>query len=79
MNIIIPLTFGIVVGYLLRGKIRLNTEILMSASIIILVFLMGMKIGNVKINTGRVAIYSILLATLTIVGSLVFAKITWEG
>ncbi|AEC52202.1 hypothetical protein PNA2_1287 [Pyrococcus sp. NA2] len=78
MNIIIPLILGILIGYLLRGKVKVNTESLMSASVVLLVLLMGMKAGSVEIRAIEVLKSSLVITIMTIAGSLILAKITWR-
>ncbi|AFK22662.1 hypothetical protein [Pyrococcus sp. ST04] len=78
MNFLVPLIFGILIGYILRDRGRLNTEMLMSIAVIVLVFLMGIKAGNVKINAINALLISMVLAMFTIAGSLSLALVLWR-
>ncbi|AAL81100.1 hypothetical protein PFDSM3638_04905 [Pyrococcus furiosus DSM 3638] len=79
MNILIPLLLGIIIGYILRERRKkIDTELLMSVSVLVLIFLMGVRTGNVKIDATKVLLYSIAIMISTIAGSLIFAKIFWR-
>lgn len=74
MNILIPLLLGIIIGYILRERRKkIDTELLMSVSVLVLIFLMGVRTGNVKIDATKVLLYSIAIMISTIAGSLIFA------
>jgi len=79
VNILIPLLLGIIIGYILRERRKkIDTELLMSVSVLVLIFLMGVRTGNVKIDATKVLLYSIAIMISTIAGSLIFAKIFWR-
>ncbi|AEH23720.1 LysO family transporter [Pyrococcus yayanosii] len=75
MNILAPLAVGILLGYLLRGRISLDTEKLMGISIILLVFLMGVEAGNVEVNALNIAGMAAAFALATTAGSLLMAAL----
>ncbi|ASJ16636.1 hypothetical protein A3L04_05915 [Thermococcus chitonophagus] len=78
MNFLIPLILGIILGYLLRNKIKVNTEVLMSASVVALVFLMGIKAGEVEVSATKAVLYSLTLMLFAVVGSIGVAKVLWR-
>ncbi|USS40614.1 LysO family transporter [Thermococcus aggregans] len=73
MNIFIPLLLGIVVGYLLRNRIRASMDKPMSAALLFLIFFMGVEAGRVEIDALRLFASSIVFALFTILGSLFVA------
>ena len=79
MNFMIPLILGIFLGYLLRNKVKVNTEVLMSASVIALVFLMGIKAGEVEVSATKAVLYSFTLMLFAVAGSIGAAKVLWRG
>ncbi|MFA4662299.1 hypothetical protein [Pyrococcus kukulkanii] len=79
MNFLIPLILGIFLGYLLRNKVKVNTEVLMSASVIALVFLMGIKAGEVEVSATKAVLYSLTLMLFAVAGSIGAAKVLWRG
>ncbi|AMM53878.1 hypothetical protein [Pyrococcus kukulkanii] len=79
MNFLIPLILGIILGYLLRNKVKVNTEVLMSASVIALVFLMGIKAGEVEVSATKAVLYSLTLMLFAVAGSIGAAKVLWRG
>ncbi|AHF79831.1 LysO family transporter [Thermococcus paralvinellae] len=73
MNIFIPLLAGVVCGYLFRRRININLDKPMSATLLLLIFFMGVEAGKVEINALNLFIASLTFAVLTILGSLFFA------
>ncbi|MBC7094432.1 LysO family transporter [Thermococcus sp.] len=73
MNIFIPLIVGVLVGYLLRNRLKFNMDRPMSVTLLLLIFFMGVEAGRVEINAFDLLIYSLVFASLTILGSLVVA------
>ncbi|AIF69103.1 hypothetical protein PAP_03415 [Palaeococcus pacificus DY20341] len=74
MNIFIPLIAGVLLGKLiLQKRPEINLDRPMSATLLLLIFFMGVEAGRVEINALNVLILSLLFATLTIGGSLAFA------
>ncbi len=74
MNVFIPLTIGLFVGYLLQRKgRRVNLELPMSIALVLLIFFMGVEAGKVEINAPWLLVSSVVFAALTIAGSLGFA------
>ncbi len=78
MNIFIPLLIGLLVGYIGKGylsKSRRWLDILISLSLLALIFFMGVEAGKVKISASWLFGASVLFAILAILGSLTFATI----
>ncbi|MBO8173718.1 MAG: LysO family transporter [Thermococcus sp.] len=75
MNIFIPLLAGIIFGYLFRRRININLDKPMSATLLLLIFFMGVEAGRVEINAVDIFISSLTFAVLTILGSLFFAVV----
>ena len=73
MNIFIPLVIGAILGYLFKNKIKVDLNRLMSATLLMLVFLMGVEAGKVEINAINLFVASLTFAVLTMLGSLFFA------
>ena len=73
MNIFIPLLLGIVVGYLLRNRIRASMDKPMSAALLFLIFFMGVEAGRVEIDALKLFVSSLIFASFTILGSLFVA------
>jgi len=73
MNIFIPLVIGAILGYLFKNKIKVDLNRLMSATLLMLVFLMGVEAGKVEINAINLFVASFTFAVLTMLGSLFFA------
>lgn len=73
MNIFIPLAIGVILGYLFKNKIQFNLDKPMSATLLLLIFFMGVEAGKVEINAINLFIASLTFAVLTILGSLFFA------
>jgi uncharacterized membrane protein YbjE (DUF340 family) len=74
MNVFTPLLFGVVLGYLFRkaGRkpdISRATEV----AIIIMIFLLGVKTGEVRVSGVWLLASSLLFAVLTMAGSLFLA------
>ncbi|NJE75515.1 hypothetical protein [Thermococcus sp. ES12] len=79
MNIFIPLIAGILIGYIIRRKgRRVNVNLPMSASLILLIFFMGVEAGKVEIDALWLLVSSIVFAALTIVGSVGVAFLAGE-
>ncbi|NJE30706.1 hypothetical protein E3E38_06550 [Thermococcus sp. 18S1] len=76
MNIFIPLIAGILMGYILRRKGRkVNVDAAVSATLLLLIFFMGVEAGKVKIDALWLLSSSVVFAALTIIGSLGIALI----
>lgn len=78
MNIFIPLTLGLLIGYAGRKhslKVKRPLDILTSISLLALIFFMGVEAGKVEISASWLFGASVIFASLTIAGSLVFALI----
>lgn len=73
MNIFIPLVAGIIAGYTLRGKLKYNLDKPMSATLLFLIFFMGVEAGRVEIEVMSLFVTSIIFAFFTILGSLFFS------
>lgn len=73
MNIFIPLIAGIITGYILRGKLKYNLDKPMSATLLFLIFFMGVEAGRVEIKAISLFVTSIIFAFFTILGSLLFS------
>ncbi|WP_297506133.1 hypothetical protein [Thermococcus sp.] len=74
MNIFIPLLLGVVLGYILRsrGK-RPNLEKPTSLALLLMIFFLGVKTGEVNVNGLWLLGTSILFAIFTAGGSLLLA------
>ncbi|ASI98177.1 hypothetical protein [Thermococcus celer] len=80
MNIFVPLIAGILIGYALRrGGRRVNLDVPMSAALLLLIFFMGVKAGEVKVDALWLLVSSVLFAILTIAGSIGMALIVGDG
>ncbi|AJC72087.1 membrane protein [Thermococcus guaymasensis DSM 11113] len=71
MQIFIPLLLGIILGYVLRrlGK-RPNLSGITSAVLLIMIFLLGTKTGEVQVDSFWLLSVSLVFAILTSAGSL---------
>ncbi|ASJ01032.1 hypothetical protein [Thermococcus gorgonarius] len=81
MNILIPLSLGLVLGYALRGKSSfraIRRDVPLSATVLLLVFLMGVETGKVEIDAGWLTVSSAVFAVLTSAGSLLFGFLLWR-
>ncbi|MDV3104325.1 MULTISPECIES: hypothetical protein [Thermococcus] len=81
MNILIPLLIGFAVGRALLASESLRgmkLDSLLSATVLLLVFLMGIEAGKVEIAAGWLALSSILLAALTSAGSVLLGFLAWR-
>jgi uncharacterized membrane protein YbjE (DUF340 family) len=79
MNIFIPLIAGILIGYIIRRKgHRVNLDLPMSASLLLLIFFMGVEAGKVEIDALWLLVSSIVFAAFTIVGSVGVAFLAGE-
>ena len=71
MNIFIPLLAGVLVGYILRARGRkANLDVPMSVALLLMIFFLGVKSGEVEINAGWLLSSSLVFAVLTIAGSI---------
>ncbi|NJF24381.1 hypothetical protein [Thermococcus sp. Bubb.Bath] len=84
MNVLIPLIVGLGLGYLLQ-KVHLTSnigrkalEVVISLSVLLLIFLMGVNFAETGINVGNATLVSVVLAVLTSLGSLILAIILWR-
>ncbi len=80
MNIFIPLILGFALGYFIRKKtvnkkeeIRRKIEVLVSITMAVLIFFMGMKIARVRIDASFVLLSSLILSFLAIIMPLLLA------
>jgi uncharacterized membrane protein YbjE (DUF340 family) len=73
MNIFIPLIVGVVTGYIFREKLKYNLDKPMSATLLFLIFFMGVEAGRVEIKAMSLFVTSIIFAFFTILGSLLFS------
>ncbi|EEB74728.1 hypothetical protein [Thermococcus sp. AM4] len=71
MQVFIPLLAGVLLGYILRrlGK-RPNLSNLTSAVLLLMIFFLGVKTGEVRVNGLWLLSVSLAFAVLTIAGSL---------
>ncbi|WP_297536263.1 hypothetical protein [Thermococcus sp.] len=76
MNIFIPLIAGIVAGYVMRkaGR-RFKIDLPVSASLLAMVFFLGVKTGEVHVSGLWLFGSSLLFAIFTIAGSLLLAGV----
>ncbi len=78
MNIFIPLIIGLLIGYAGRNhspRVKRPLDILISISLLALIFFMGVEAGKVEISASWLFGASVIFALLTIAGSLGFALI----
>jgi hypothetical protein len=76
-ELIIPLVAGIVLGYCLRGAKHVGFGKVTLAAILVLIFSLGFGIGSNNELLGslsKVGLNAVVLASLTIVFSVVFVK-----
>jgi len=74
MNIFIPLIAGAFMGrMILQKRPEIGLDRSMNATLLLLIFFMGVEVGRVEIDALNVLFLSLLFAALTIGGSLVFA------
>jgi len=73
MNILIPLVIGLVMGYVikrryprLKGTIRKNLELLISVTMAIMIFMMGVKLSTVKIDAINILFLSLYFVILSV-------------
>ncbi|WP_297064022.1 hypothetical protein [Thermococcus sp.] len=76
MNVFIPLTLGLLLGYLLRliGK-KPSLEAPVSVALLAMIFFLGVKTGEVQVNGLWLLFASMVFAVLTIAGSLFLAEV----
>jgi hypothetical protein len=78
-NLIVPLIAGILLGYVLRNKKRVNLSQVTFGTIIVLIFSLGFSIGSsneLLSAMPRVGLNAVVILTLTILFSVVFVKAT---
>jgi len=73
MNIFIPLLLGVLIGRILRQKLRMDLDRPLSATLLLLIFFMGVEAGKVEIDALSLLMVSVTFAALTILGSLAFS------
>ncbi len=76
MNIFIPLILGLLIGHLGRRhspRVKKALDMLISISLLGLIFLMGVEAGKVEISASWLFGASIIFALATITGSLSLA------
>ncbi|ASJ11130.1 hypothetical protein A3L12_07370 [Thermococcus sp. P6] len=73
MNIFIPLLLGVLIGRIFRQKLRMDLDKPLSATLLLLIFFMGVEAGKVEIDALSLLIVSVTFAALTILGSLAFS------
>ncbi|MDI3474850.1 MAG: hypothetical protein PWQ79_1667 [Thermococcaceae archaeon] len=74
MNIFVFLLLGLGIGYLLRRKgKRVSLEVPTNAALVLMIFFLGVKTGEVKVDALWLLGSSLLFAVLTVLGSMVVA------
>jgi len=79
LNLIVPLVAGILLGYFLRDKKRVNLGGVTFWAIMILIFSLGFSIGSSNELLGsmpKVGLNAIVISLLAIFFSVVFVKAT---
>jgi len=76
MNIFVPLLLGLLVGYILKraGK-KPSLETPTSAALLAMIFFLGVKTGEVRVNGLWLLGVSVVFAVLTIAGSMLLAEV----
>jgi len=77
LNLIVPLIVGILLGYVLRNKKRINLSQVTFGTIIVLIFSLGFSIGsnNELLSVmPKVGLNAVVILVLTILFSVVFVK-----
>lgn len=74
MNIFVFLLLGLGIGYMLRRKgKRVSLEVPTNAALLLMIFFLGVKTGEVKVDALWLLGSSLLFAVLTVLGSMVVA------
>jgi hypothetical protein len=77
LNFIVPLIAGILLGYVLRNKKRVNLSQVTFGTIIVLIFSLGFNIGSSNELLGampKVGLNAVVVLMLTLFFSVVFVK-----
>ena len=77
LNFIVPLIAGILLGYVLRNKKRVNLSQVTFGAIVVLIFSLGFSIGSnneLLAAMPRVGLNAVVVLTLTILFSVIFVK-----
>ncbi|MFZ0966056.1 MAG: LysO family transporter [Candidatus Bathyarchaeia archaeon] len=77
LNFIVPLIAGILLGYVLRNKKRVNLSQVTFGTIIVLIFSLGFSIGSSNELLGampRVGLNAVVVLMLALLFSVVFVK-----
>lgn len=81
-SILSTMLAGVVIGHFLRsGKLLENIEKTTSLTIFTLLFVLGLSIGSNRLiieNLGRVGWQAVILATLSLTGSIIAARIVFQ-
>ncbi len=77
MNVFIPLILGLLTGYILRKRetLRKYIEYMITISLLLLIFFLGMRTGSTKIDTLYLLLVSLLFAVLATGMSVLFASL----
>jgi hypothetical protein len=79
LNLIVPLIAGILLGYVLRNKKRVNLNRVTFGTIIVLIFSLGFSIGSSNELLGampKVGLNAVVVLSLTLLFSVAFVKAT---
>lgn len=77
VSLITPLAAGIIIGYFLRNKRRLNLERIISGTILVLIFSLGFTIGSdnkILAMMPNVGLSAVILVSTTLLFSILFTK-----
>jgi len=77
LNFIVPLIVGILLGYVLRNKKRVNLSQVTFGAIVVLIFSLGFSIGSSNELLGampRVGLNAVVVLMLALLFSVVFVK-----
>lgn len=81
-SILSTMLAGVLIGHFLRsGKLLENIEKTTSLTIFALLFVLGLSIGSNRLiieNLGRVGWQAVILATLSLTGSIIAARIVFQ-
>ncbi|NPA47826.1 MAG: LysO family transporter [Thermococci archaeon] len=75
MNVMVFLIAGVAVGYCLRKRRRLSLDGPISLALVLMIFLLGVKTGEVRISGAWLLGTSVLFAVITTAGSLLMAVV----
>jgi hypothetical protein len=78
LNFIVPLIAGILFGYALRNKKRVNLSQVTFGAIVVLIFSLGFSIGSSNELLGampRVGLNAVVVLMLALLFSVVFVKV----